>query len=110
MVSTNRGIIGGAWNAADAVDDGGPGGDRTEGAVTCPVHGDSDIMFIILLVFECDRDTVGEVEGGIVVAQLTAVTEESDVLEGEELGVAFGRVRDFTIFTGTHGEEECTHG
>ena len=50
-------------------------------------------------------------EGGIIVVhQLMAVMmEELGDLEGEELDAVLSRVRNFAVFTGPHGKEECTN-
>ena len=74
------------------------------------MHGDGYITLIVLLIFEGDGDTVGQVEGGVAMVELASVMEESDVLEGEELGAALGRAGDFAVFAGAHGEEEGANG
>ncbi len=50
----------------------------------------SCVVFLVLLLhFECDFDTVGKFEGGIVVVYEPSVFEESEILEVEDFCLSF---------------------
>jgi hypothetical protein len=68
------------------------------------------IFLVILLEFECDVDTVGKFEGGIVVVYKRSIFEESKILEAKDFGSLFFLLLNFDILTRTHGKEESKDG
>jgi hypothetical protein len=68
------------------------------------VHGDGRVALFILLEFEGDSNTVGEVEMWGRMWDELLILIEANGLECEEFGASF--TVNFGVFTGTHGEEE----
>jgi hypothetical protein len=62
------------------------------------------------LEFECDVDTVGKFEGGIMVVYKPSNFEESKILEAEDFGSLFLLLLNLDVFAQTHGKEEDKDG
>ncbi len=69
-----------------------------------------NIFLILLLEFECDVDTVGEFEGGIVVVYEPSIFEESKILEAEDFSSSFLLLLNLDVLARTHGKEEGKDG
>jgi hypothetical protein len=68
------------------------------------------IFLILLLQFECDVDTVGKFEGGIVVVYEPSTFEELEILEAEDFGSLFLLLLNLDVLARTHDEEEGKDG
>jgi hypothetical protein len=73
------GIVGGAGEGSDAMNDGRPGDDWAENGVAGAVHGYDGIAVVVLLEFEGDGDAVGEMKGGVGVEELEACAEKTEI-------------------------------
>jgi hypothetical protein len=47
------------------------------------------IFVVLLLQIECDVDTVGKFEGGIVVVYKPSIFEASEISEAKDFGLSF---------------------
>jgi hypothetical protein len=77
MVPSDRSV----GKGAEATGDGEPGDDGAQDGVAGAMHGDDGIAFIVLLEFEGDGDTVGEMEGGVIMTEEDSGAKEMEVLE-----------------------------
>jgi hypothetical protein len=67
-------------------------------------------FLVFLLEFECDVDTVGEFEGGIVVVYEPSIFEESKILEAKDFSSLFLLLLNLDILAQMHGKEEGKDG
>jgi hypothetical protein len=68
------------------------------------------VFLVLLLHFECDVDTVGKFEGGIVVVYEPSIFEELEILETEDFGSLFLLLLNLDILAQAHGIEEGKNG
>jgi hypothetical protein len=63
------------------------------------VHGDGDILFIILLKLKSDGDAVCKVKCQGVMGKFAAIAEKPGVPDHKEFGAAFLGPGDLTVLT-----------
>jgi hypothetical protein len=62
------------------------------------------------LQFECDVDTVGKFEGGIVVVYKPSIFESLKISEAKDFGLLFLLLLNLGVLAQTHGKEEGKDG
>jgi hypothetical protein len=81
LVGADWSGIGSAGKRVDGMGDGGPGNDGAQDGVAGAMHGDDGILFVILLEFKGDGDTVSKMKVGVIMMEEDSGTKEMEVVE-----------------------------